>query len=289
MKYLYYPGCSLKSSGISYEESLLSVFKKLNIQLEELDDWNCCGATNYMSICESDGYSLTARNLAIAEKQSKGGNAEVVAPCAACYMGLLKTNKYISTEHEIKDEVNASLKKIGMVYNGNVNVRHPLDVICKDLGLDALKKAVEKPLKGLKVASYYGCQLVRPMADFDDQHDPQTMDNIVKALGGEPVDWPLKTKCCSGSMTSTIGEIGLRMNFLLLKEAKDRGADVIITACPLCQFNLECFQDKISRKFEEDVKLPVYYFTQLMGMALNLSKQEVGLHRQISPMVNVSQ
>jgi heterodisulfide reductase subunit B len=285
MKYLYYPGCSAKSSGRSYEESLLSVFKKLNVPLEEIEDWNCCGATNYMAINEGSAISLIARNFALAEKQ---GGADIVAPCAACFMGLLKTKNYLDTDEKIKAKVHDDLSKAGMAFSNKVNVRHPLDVLTNDIGLKTLETAVSAPLKGLKVACYYGCQLIRPFATFDDQRDPQTMENIVKALGGTPVDWPIKTRCCSGSMTSTISEIGLRMNFLLLKEAKDRGADVIITACPLCQFNLECFQGKISNKYDENVKMPVMYFTQLMGIAMGIGKKELGLHRMLSPELNSS-
>jgi heterodisulfide reductase subunit B len=152
-----------------------------------------------------------------------------------------------------------------------------------DVGLDAIRKAVKVPLSNVKAACYYGCQLIRPFAEFDNAHDPQTMDKIARALGAEPVDWPIKTRCCSGSMTSTLTSIGLSMNFELLKEAKLRGANVMLTACPLCQFNLECFQGKITRKFHEDVKMPVMYFTQLMGLAFGISKKELGLHKMLSP------
>lgn len=285
MEYLYYPGCSLKSSGRSFEESILAVFSTLNVPVTELDDWNCCGATSYMSINECNAISLIARNLAIAEKMNKG---DVIAPCAACFMGLTKTKNYMATDPHIRDRVNADLKKIGFDYKNKVNVRHPLDIFVNDIGLDKIKANVKTNLKDLKVVSYYGCQLVRPIATFDDQRDPQTMDQIVKAIGAQAIDWPLKTRCCSGSMTSTMSDIGTRMNFLLMKEAKDRGADMIITACPLCQFNLECFQGKISKQYGEDVRIPVYYFTQLMGLAFGLPKKEIGLHRMLSPLYKVT-
>lgn len=285
MEYLYYPGCSLKSSGRSFEESLLAVFKALNVPMKEIDDWNCCGATSYMSINEKNAVSLIARNLAIAEKM---GGTDLMAPCAACFMGLTKTKNYVETDAHIRENVIGDLKKIGFDFQNKVNVRHPLDIFVNDIGLDKIKGAVKTNLKNLKVVSYYGCQLVRPFSPFDDQRDPQTMDKIVKALGAQAIDWPLKTKCCSGTMTSTLPDIGARMNFNLLKEAKERGADMIITACPLCQFNLECFQGKVSNKFGEDVKIPVYYFTQLMGLALGLPKKEIGLHRMLSPLYTVT-
>jgi heterodisulfide reductase subunit B2 len=280
MKYLYYPGCSLKSSGKLYEDSLLAVFKTLGVELEELEDWNCCGATNYMSINDQYAISITARNLALAEKQG-GGN--LVAPCAACYMGLLKTQNYLDTDPEVREKVVRQLAMEGLTSVKNIKVRHPLDILVNDIGLDAIRKAVKVPLSSVKTACYYGCQLIRPFATFDNAHDPQTMDKIARALGAEPIEWPIKTRCCSGSMTSTLTDIGLSMNFELLREAKLRGANVILTACPLCQFNLECFQGKISRKFHEDVKMPVMYFTQLMGMALGVPAKELGLHKMLSP------
>jgi heterodisulfide reductase subunit B2 len=280
MKYLYYPGCSLKSSGSLYEDSLLAVFKTLGIEVQELDDWNCCGATNYMSIDDRSAIAITARNLALAEKQ---GGGELIAPCAACYMGLLKTQNYLDNDPELREIVVSKLSFEGLTAKKNIRIRHPLDVLVNDVGMDAIRKAVKTPLSGIKAACYYGCQLIRPFATFDDAHDPQTMDKIARALGAEPVDWPIKTRCCSGSMTSTLTNIGLSMNFELLKEAKLRGANVILTACPLCQFNLECFQGKISRKFHEDVHMPVMYFSQLMGMAFGIPKKELGLHKMLSP------
>ena len=280
MKYLYYPGCSLKSSGKFYEDSLLAVFKTLGVEVEELNDWNCCGATNYMSINDRDAISITARNLALAEKQ---GGGELIAPCAACYMGLLKTQNYLDTDTELRERVVNQLSQQGLTSRKNIRVRHPLDVLVNDVGMEAIRKAVKVPLSSVKAACYYGCQLIRPFATFDNAHDPQTMDKIARALGAEPIDWPIKTRCCSGSMTTTLTNIGLSMNFELLKEAKRRGGNVILTACPLCQFNLECFQGKISRIYHEDVKIPVMYFTQLMGLALGIPEKELGLHRMLSP------
>jgi heterodisulfide reductase subunit B len=288
MKYMYYPGCSLKSSGKGYEESLLAVFRKLGFPLEEINDWNCCGATNYMSIDEIKAVELTTRNLALAEMQSKNGSCSLIAPCSACYMGLLKTRSYLENEPEIRDQVMAKMAATGLSFENKVKVRHPLDVLVHDIGVETIQRAVIHPLTGIKVASYYGCQLTRPISTFDDQHNPQSMDILARAVGAETIDWPLKTRCCSGSLTSTISEIGMLLNRELLKESKGRGGDVITTSCPLCQFNLECFQNKISRKFKQDVRMPVMYFTQLMGLAFGLSEKELGLSRQISPALKLS-
>lgn len=284
MSYLYFPGCSLKSTGRSYEESMLAVFKNLNIPLTELDDWNCCGATAYMSISELKAFALSARNFAIAERQASGSDSvDMVVPCAACYLGLNKAKLYLSENPDIKSTVDGALKGAGLSYKGNVKVRHPLDVLVNDIGLKRIEAAVKRPLEGLKVACYYGCQIVRPYAEFDDQHNPQTMDKLMKALGAKTVDWPLKTRCCGGSLTGTIQEVGLRLSYLLLREAKKRGCDVIATACPLCQFNLECYQNKMSKKYDDSVNLPVAYFTQIMGLAMGLSSRQLGINRLFTP------
>lgn len=279
MKYLYYPGCSLKSSGRSYEESLLAVFKVLGIELQEIDDWNCCGATNYMAMNELKAISITTRNLALAEMQGGNGEIQIIAPCNACYMGLLKTQTYLNQEEELRNKVLTNLKAAGLKYEGRVRIRHPLDVLVNDFGLEKLKSAIKRPLKDLKVVSYYGCQAVRPITAFDDASDPVTMDQVVMALGATAVDWGMKLRCCGGSMTSTIPDVGLRLNFLLLKEAKAKQADIVVTACPLCQFNLECLQGKIIKKFGEDIKVPVLFFTQLMGLALGIDEKTLGIHR----------
>jgi heterodisulfide reductase subunit B2 len=278
MTYLYYPGCSLKGTGRAYEESALQVFKALNIQYQELDDWNCCGATAYMAISELQAFALSARNLAIAEK-ALSGPVDIIAPCAACYLVLNKTVNYLRDFEDIGQKIHSALAAAGLKYEGRVRIRHPLDVLVNDIGIDKIAARVSKPLKEYRVASYYGCQIVRPYATFDDQHDPQTMDQIMKALGAEVIDWPLKTRCCGGSLTGTIQDVGGRLGFILLKEAKRRGANVISTACPLCQFNLECYQDSMKSAFNEDVSLASVYFTQLMGLAFGIDGKELGMGR----------
>ncbi len=274
--YSYFPGCSLKGLGRAYEESFLAVFRALGVEIQELEDWNCCGATAYMSIKEEDATRLAARNLCIAEQAKK----DLITPCAGCYLVLNKSQHYLKKYPPMAESVKAALKAIDLHYEGTAKVRHPLDVLLNDIGPKVIKEKVRRPLTGLKVACYYGCQIVRPFSVFDDQHDPATMDELLTAVGAEAVHFPLKTKCCGGSMTGTIPEVGQRLCYILLKEASKRGADLIATACPLCQFNLEAYQDKINKKYD-DVTMPVVYFTQLLGLALGLSSRELGLHRQI--------
>ncbi len=285
MRYLYYPGCSLKSTGRAYEESLLAVFEHLGTPLYELRDWNCCGATAYMSIDELKAFALAARNLALAERQNAGEETVgLVAPCSACYLVLNKAQRSIEEYAEIGRKVSAALQTANLQYEGRVRVRHPLHVLVNDIGLEPISQHVKRPLNGLRVACYYGCQIVRPYANSDDPHTPMTMDRLMQALGAETIDWPLKTRCCGGSLTGTIPEVGLRLNYIVLREALKRGAEVVATACPLCQFNLECYQDKISRQFKEHLEIPVVYFTQLLGLALGIPERRLGMHRLLVPM-----
>lgn len=278
MKYTYFPGCSLKGIGKAYEESLLAVFKALGVEMQELEDWNCCGASAYMSVNETKAFMLAARNLTLAEQHK----SEMIAPCSACYLVHQKTKNYIEEYPETGEMVRKALEKGGLQYKGGVGVRHSLDVVVNDIGLDTIAKKVKNPLKGLKVFPYYGCQIVRPYATFDDQTRPVQMDNLLRVLGAEVLDHPLKTRCCGGSLTGTIPEVGERLVYILLREAWRRGADVIAVLCPLCQFNLDAYQDQIERTYE-DVSVPVVYFTQLMGIAFGLSQKELGLHRCIKP------
>jgi heterodisulfide reductase subunit B len=280
MKYLYYPGCSLKCSGRSYEESLLAVFDELKIDYTEINDWNCCGATAYMSVDEINAFTIAARNLALAEKQFENEKEiNLIAPCAACYMVLLKTQNYMDQKPDLRARIYMALKEAGLSNERRVKVRHPLDVFINDIGIDVIRNAKKNSLKGIKVASYYGCQTVRPYSTFDDARDPSTMDDIVKALGAEPVDWSLKTRCCGGSLTGTVPEVGLPLTYVILEEAAKCGSDVIVTACPLCQFNLECYQKNINKKYHENLNIPVIYFSQLMGLAFGIPQNELGIHR----------
>lgn len=276
MKYQYFPGCSLKGMGRAYEESFLAVSRALGMDISELEDWNCCGATAYMSVDETKSYALAGRNLAIAERSK----ADVIAPCSACYLVLNKTMHGLAENPALRGKVGRALKAGGLEYKGTAKVRHPLDVLMNDVGLEKIKKHIKAPLSGMKFAAYYGCQIVRPYATFDDQRDPVLMDGLISASGAESVAWPLKTRCCGGSLTGTVPEAGLRLAYILLKEARKRGAQAVVTLCPLCQFNLDGYQEQIAAKYER-IDMPVLYFTQVLGLAMGLSAKELGIKRGI--------
>ncbi len=275
--YVYYPGCSLKGNSKQYEESILPVFKELGLPLPELEDWNCCGATAYFSVDETMATAICGRNLSLAEKQAK----DIMAPCAGCYLTLKKANKTLRSDTEKAKKIHQALAQAGCPYQGGVEIKHPLEVLVQDIGLDKVKEKVRHKLTGLKVACYYGCQLVRPFTDFDDPDYPTSLDNLMEAIGAQPVPYSAKTRCCGGSLTGTIEEVGKRLNFILLKEAKRRGADAIVTICPLCQFNLEILQNKMPKAYGEDVTMPILYFSQLMGIAFGLAKEDLGFNRSI--------
>jgi len=277
--YSYYPGCSSKSANRAYEISTLSVAGALGIEFEELDDWNCCGATAYVAIHEKRSFVLSARNLALAEKTGK----DLVAICSGCYLALYKASKYINENSKLKDDITKALAAGDMSYEGTVKVRHFLDVVVNDVGEQTVRQCVSSKLEGLKVAPYYGCQISRPFAEIDDAEAPQMMDDLIGWLGGEAVSFPLKAKCCGGLMMTTQTEIGRELTGKILKNARDGGADCIITACPLCQINLEAYQQAVSKTMGADCSIPVLYFTQLMGVAFGQSPRDLALKDSLTP------
>ena len=284
-EYVYFPGCSAKGTGKAYEESLLSVFNTLGIKMKEQEDWSCCGATLYMSVDEQISFALSCRNMAIAKKSA----SKMIIPCSACYLVFKKTQDYVEKYAGIKSKIQGALNEVGLTYNGGIELKHPLEIILDEYGLKELSSKVKKPLEKFKIVPYYGCQIVRPYTDFDDPMYPTKMDTLLKALGAQVVDYPLKTRCCGGSLMGTIEEIGLRLNYILLKEAVERGANCIAVLCPLCQFNLECYQEEINNRYNTKFSIPIVYFTQAMGMALGLSKENLGLQRAIVPIGSLYQ
>lgn len=278
MEYLYYPGCSLESSAKAYDESLRAVFHGLGVQLTELDDWNCCGATMYMSVNETTSLAISARNLALAEQN---GSRQLIAPCSACYTVLLKTNRFLRDSPELKRKVDRILDQAGLNYSLSVVVRHPLDVLVNDIGIEVVALAAKRRLEGLTFAPYYGCQIVRPERGFDDREFPATMDKLFEGLGAKSAYFPLKTRCCGGMLMTTFPEVCLRLVRDLLECATENDAQCIVTTCPMCQMNVEAYQKRVNKKFGTAYQVPVLFFTQLLGLALGCSEQELGLQRNL--------
>lgn len=277
MEYTYYPGCSVHSSAPQYEESTQEVIKSLGIKFKEIDDWNCCGATAYMSIKELTSFAISARNLALASREKR----DVVTPCSGCYVVLQKTNSYMNEFGEVKEKVNKALKEASLNYDGGLNVRHLLEVFALDYGLDRLKAAVKKPLKNLKVACYSGCQLTRPKQEFDDAEVPAVLDSFIDALGATPTYFPFKAACCGGSVMGTERDVGIGLVAKILECANKYGADCLVVACPLCQMNLDAYHDVAKKKYGKKFDLPILYFTQLLGLALEIEPAKLGFGKEI--------
>jgi heterodisulfide reductase subunit B len=277
--YVYFPGCSLSATGVAYDESLKALFRLLEVKLDELEDWNCCGATSYMCIDESAAFLMSARNLSIAHKM---GASEVLAPCSACYLVLRKTQDYVEHHPAIAAKVKQSLEQAGLEPMNSVKVRHPLEMLYNDVGVDQIKDRAKRKWRGGRIACYYGCQAVRPYDEVDRPHNPMRMDELMNAVGAPTVDYSLKTKCCGGSLTGTLHEVGLRLNYILLKEAARKGAEAIVTICPLCQFNLDVYQAEIAKQSGERFDMPILYFSQVLGWALGGEMKELGLQRSLA-------
>ncbi|MFC1998074.1 CoB--CoM heterodisulfide reductase iron-sulfur subunit B family protein [Chloroflexota bacterium] len=276
-EYTYYPGCSDEATGIAYGLTISVVAEALGMQLNELEDWNCCGTSPYHVAEELEALCVAGRNLAIAEEKG----LDIVTGCNACYVTLGKTNQILSGNPEIKAKANEALAEANLKFNGGLNVRHILEVIVNDLGYEEIAAKASKKLEGLKVASYYGCQLTRPGFGFDDKENPQSMDKLVEAIGGTPVQFEMKARCCGASMVMSEEDLAVGLINKILKNAVEAGADCIIAACPLCQLNLDAYQAKAKKKNEEGYEIPVLFFTQLLGLALGLPEKELALKKGI--------
>jgi heterodisulfide reductase subunit B len=274
MSYTYYPGCALKGTAKPYEQSLVACFEALGHDLNELKDWNCCGYIAYMSVDQRQALLLAARNLSLAEKE---GQQDLLTPCPACYTDLRRVDDWRTRYPELRRQVLDTLSEEGLPYNGNVRVRHPLDVLVDDIGIDAIKEHQQRSGEGLRVAMYYGCLYNRPNEITEESFFPSKLEDLFGALGVDVVDFPLKMKCCGASLPSTVEEVAMRFIYPLLHEAKKTGADLVATICPLCQLNLEAYQGKVGRTFGEDLRVPVVFFSQLLGYLLGVPEKKLGL------------
>lgn len=275
MKFAYYPGCSADGSGIEYGMSMARTGEILGFELQELEDWNCCGATSGHNTDRLLSLALPARNLAIAEKT---GLNMMIAPCAACY------NRFRNAEHVVQHDPEMKIKieqVLDMELQGTSETLSILDVLVNKIGTDAIAAKVTNPLTTMKAACYYGCLLVRPVAHtgFDDPEDPQTMDKVMWVLGAEAVKWSHKTECCGAALVTSRPDVGMRMLYRVLKDAKESGAECLVTACPLCMLNLDMRQKAAEKQFGETFNLPVYYVTELLAIACGDADRTVGIDK----------
>jgi heterodisulfide reductase subunit B len=288
VKYAFFPGCSLESTAWDFDRSTRAVCRTLGIELKDIPEWVCCGSTPAHASDTALAVALPVLNL----QKAQAARLPVMAACASCYARLRTANHRVRSDADQREQAE---RLTGKPYDGGVEVHHVLDVLVNRLGLDAVREKVSRPLAGLRVACYYGCLLTRPpkVVAFDDAEHPHTMDDLVEAAGAEPVDWPLKTECCGASLSMTHSGVVARLGYRLLSMARRAGAECIAVACPLCQVNLDLRQADAAKVGKGDSPrkkgtvpfsahgglppTPVLYVTQLVGLALGLSEEELGI------------
>ncbi|MGI6589998.1 MAG: CoB--CoM heterodisulfide reductase iron-sulfur subunit B family protein [Eggerthellaceae bacterium] len=274
--YAYFPGCSADTTGISYTMSMEYVNQAIGLNFREIPDWNCCGASAAAVENRDLGYALPARSLALAEMLPE--TPDVVAPCASCYNNLKRTSVAAREDDELRQHLS---DLIGMPFQATNNVVSLLELLSQPDIVELIKQHASKSLKGLRLACYYGCTLVRPagVCEFDDVENPQSMDRLMAAVGAEPVDWGFKTECCGASNQVIVADETRPLINRIYRNAQACGAEAIVTACPLCWLNLDMREDEINRKFGTDYDMPVFYFTQILALALGASPQQAGIDK----------
>ena len=275
--YTYYPGCSAEATAVGLGISVEAIAKPLDMELIELEGWTCCGSTPYGSLDELESIVVAARNLALAEKTG----LDLVTPCSSCFITLYQADIKLKDHPQLMAQINEALAVANLEYHGSVRVRHLTEVLVNDITPEVITTKVKRPLNGLKVAPYYGCQLVRPDYGFDDPEFPQSLDRLVECLGAKAVPFPLKNRCCGGSLIIPEEDLALGLIRKLLDNAVENGAQCIVTPCPLCQTNLDAYQSRVNSKFKTHYNVPVLFITQLIGLALGIDPKSLGLNTNI--------
>ena len=280
MIYSYFPGCSAESTARDMHESTLEVAKALGIKLVEPKNWTCCGATAGHQTDKFLSVALPAATLA----KVKNDGLDMVVSCAACYNRMEVANHEIQKSEQMRKDVAEAL---GHDYDGSVNVRHFMEVLLEDVGIEKIKNSVKKSLNGLKVACYYGCLLVRPneITKLDDPENPTFLDKLVTSLGAQALDWPHKVECCGGGLSMSRTDVVVSLTDTVLEMAHASGAQCVVVACPMCQINLDLRQLDIKKQLGKNYDMPIIYITQLIGLCLGISPEKLGLNKlMISPL-----
>ncbi|MEE8388835.1 MAG: CoB--CoM heterodisulfide reductase iron-sulfur subunit B family protein [Acidiferrobacterales bacterium] len=285
-EYSFYPGCSSerKASASNYMTSVESMCKTLDITLNEIPDWNCCGASiGYGEGGDLPRHAMNARNIALSEKYNAG--QDIVATCAACWLGTKETADRISHSKTLKADVKVVLAEAGLEndYQGKVKIRHMVEVLIEDFGYDELGKPVKKPLEGIKIAGYVGCQTNRPFGvDGESFENPMYLDKLTETMGAESIpEYDQKVSCCGGALAFSEPEKSQKRIKDIIESAYDHGAEMIVTPCPVCQMNVEVYQDQINKTYGTKFKIPVTYYSQLMAVAYGANAKEAGLDGNI--------
>lgn len=279
MELAYYPGCSLHASSALYDVQCKMVFRNLGIELKEIEDWNCCGATAAAKTDEFLAIALPARNLGIADAT---GLSEIIIPCSSCYSRTLVSQKRLSCDPGLKDAIN---QELGHRVEGKIKVSNILEVLVPRTTSGEIAGKAKKKLEGLKPACYYGCLLTRFPCDVDvtdDVENPQGMEIVCKSLGAEPIDWSYKTDCCGASASVNDADQSLILMSRIMKDAVARGANCFVSTCPLCQFNVDAYQEQVAQKYGLEKRLPVYFITELIGIAMGFDPIEMQVDRHLT-------
>jgi heterodisulfide reductase subunit B len=279
MKYVYYPGCSLEGTAREYDLSTRALLGFFGSELVEIEDWSCCGASAAESTSRLLSLALPARNLALAAKSKQA--LDVLVPCSACYLNLKKVEEKMRTDAQTASELNEILAAEGLALSaGRPRVRHLLDVLVNDIEASQIRARATRTLRGLRIAPYYGCQCLRPYSVFDDPEKPRSMEPLIAAAGAVPHRWDMGGRCCGASHMTTKMDVGFELVGAILKAG--RGADAIVTVCPMCQMNLEAHQRRISRLQGEDLQITVLYLPQLLGLALGIPQEYLRMDLNLS-------
>ncbi|HMK61035.1 MAG TPA: CoB--CoM heterodisulfide reductase iron-sulfur subunit B family protein [Dissulfurispiraceae bacterium] len=278
MEMAYYPGCSLHATSAFYDVQCRDVLSRLGVDLKEIKDWNCCGAT---SAAKTNGFlavALPARNLGLADAS---GYKEMMIPCALCYSRTLLTQRALEGDKDLRDIINAELSE---KVQGKIKLRSILDVLAAKVKSGELAAGAEKKLVGLKPACYYGCLQTRYPMDIDigdSVENPQGMEKVCGALGAEAIQWGYKTDCCGASASLNDTDVSLRLMSNIVKDAVARGANCIVTACPMCQLNLDAYQPKVGERYGINERLPVFFITELVGISMGMRAAELQIDKHV--------
>ena len=283
-EYSFYPGCSSerKASASNYMVSVESMCKTLDVKLNEIPDWNCCGASiGYAEGGELPRHVMNARNIALSDQHNPG--QDIVATCAACWLGAKESQERITHSGELLGDINSILSEAGLKYEGKQKIRHMVEVLIEDLGYDELAKPVKKPLEGIKIAGYVGCQTNRPFGVVGESFEnPKYLDKLTETVGAEALEkYDQKVTCCGGALAFSEPEKSQAQIKKIIESAYDHGADMIVTPCPVCQMNVEVYQGQINKKYGTKFNMPVVYYSQLMTVAYGGDAKEAGLDGNI--------
>ena len=279
-KYAFYPGCVMPTEQYAYELSIREIMPKLDVDLVDLKGFSCCGEP-IKSVNQMLTLTLSARNIALAEKEG----LDILAPCPMCHLALSECKRILDSDPKMNERINNFLKDEDLKYTGSAEIFNTLDLLHDVIGLDKIKKAIKKPLKELKIATHYGCHLIRPseIGRPDDSENPQKMDNILKLIGTKPLDYPEKLDCCGALLSVNLPDSALTKTGQKLQKVQEQGFDAFVDTCPWCHRMFDSRQTKAGETIAAKLEVPVVYMTQLLGISFGISPEKLGLDLNLSP------